>query len=164
VKRAALTLLVFATVPPVIAAPPPSLLRRALSCQLRGDEIPKLMQMLPRQIPEMGAVAQSYAAPSGNFYKLTGPVSALGYSSAEIYIQPARILMLVSGVSAKMVVRKLHLKLAPFSPAARSIRPTATLVSYELHQQGLAGKVLIGCEYADPAALNWLGQPDGERP
>lgn len=163
-KQAALTLLLFAAGSPASAGPPPSLLSRALSCQLRGNEIQNLMETLPRQIPEMGSVARSYAAPSGNLYRLKRPESVLGYSSDEIYVQPARILMLVSGVSASKVARKLHLMFAPFPPAARAITPTATLVSYQLHQEGLAGKVLVGCEYDDPAALNWLDQPGATLP
>ncbi len=131
------------------------LIERALTCRLEPREIAGLMQALPAQIAEMAKPAQQFGAPTGNLYRLAKPVSAFGYASKDVYVTPTRIMLVVSNVKPEAVVKKLKLEPAKLSPASRQVNTTASVVSYELHQEGLVGKVLVGCEYDDQGAATW---------
>jgi len=155
-RTTALFVLIFASLPAM--AQTPALLTRAVSCQLTDAEIPSLPTALNALLPEMRKAKQSFAAPSGALYQLEKPVSALGYTSTKVLIQPARILLVVPEVTAKSVNKKLQLTEEPYSPASRSVRPTVSIVRFQLHQEGLAGNMLIGCEYAQEGAAKWLGE------
>jgi len=135
-----------------------TLLARALSCRLAETEIASLMSAAAAAHPGMKAPVQSLAAPSGNLYRLAAPVSALGYSTADIYVSPGRILMAVSGQTQAAVSARLKLTPEPYGPDERRLEGGRALVAYQLHQSPLADKVLVGCAYDDPAALAWLGQ------
>lgn len=137
-----------------------TLLSRALSCRIDDGETAKLMDALAVEDAGMKSAAQSLAAPSGNLYRLTAPVSALGYSTNEIYISPGRIVMVVSGQPLASISARLQLEPDPYGPAERRIDDAHKVIAYHLSQSPLAGKVLVGCEYADPAALTWLGQDE----
>lgn len=104
----------------------------------------------------MKAAAQTFAAPSGNLYRLATPVSALGYSADAVHVSPGRIVMVVTGASPAAVAARLRLSTEPYGPAERRIDDGRKIIAYQLHQGPLDGKVLVGCEYADPAALAWL--------
>lgn len=134
-----------------------SLLERALSCQVSDSAIATLMPALALEDPGLKTPTQALAAPSGNLYRLARPASALGYSSAEIYVAPGRIAMAVPGQTLSAVSAKLALTPDPYAPAERRLDATHALVAYALHQPPLAGKVLVGCAYDNPAALQWLG-------
>lgn len=135
-------------------------LARALSCRIDDGAIAKLMDALAVEDAGMKSPAQSLAAPSGNLYRLTAPVSALGYSTNEIYVSPGRILMVVSGQPPASVSARLQLEPVPYSPAEQRIDDAHKIIAYQLNQSPLAGKVLVGCAYGDPAALTWLGQDE----
>lgn len=136
-----------------------TLLARALSCRIEDGAITGLMERLAIEDAGMKAPVQSLAAPSGNVYRLATHVSALGYSATEIYVSPSRIAMVVSGQALASVSSGLRLTPDPYGPAERQIDDAHKIIAYELHQDTLAGKVLVGCEYANPAAQAWLA-PD----
>ncbi len=53
-------------------------------------------------------------------------------------------------------IRKLKLEEAPYSPARRSVRPTVSIVAFQLSHKTLQNKLLVGCEYANAAAGSWV--------
>ncbi len=136
-------------------AAPPSLLESALSCKLQQGEISKFMTKIAFIEPGMAMPARSFGAPAGSLYALGAPVTVWGFNSNEIYVTPTRIMLVVSGTALKAVAKKLKLAAVPLSPSSRQITATTQVVSYELHQEGLSGKVLVGCQYDDPAAAAW---------
>ncbi|MFP5391021.1 MAG: hypothetical protein ACLGI6_05675 [Gammaproteobacteria bacterium] len=131
------------------------LLENALSCKLKDSELASLMRELAVQQPAFAKPAKQYGAPSADVYQLPKPVSALGYSSSEIVITPARILLAVPGEPMARAIGKLKLKEEAFSPASRPVRPTVSVVAFQLSHQGLQEKLLVGCEYANPDAAQW---------
>jgi hypothetical protein len=133
----------------------PGLLERALSCKLKDKELPLLMQELSVQHPTLAAPVTQYGAPTADVYQLPTPVSALGYSSAEIVVTPARILLAVPNETPGQATGKLKLQQSPFSPASRMVRPTVSIVAFQLSHKALENKLLVGCEYANPAAAGW---------
>jgi len=133
-----------------------SLLARALSCGIDPVAIPRLLSTLAAEDAGMASAARSFGAPSGNLYRLTAPVGALGYSSDSIYVAPGRIVMVVFGQTPSAVSARLKLESDSHGPAERRIDDARKLIAYELHQEGLSGATLVGCEYADPAAASWL--------
>lgn len=158
---ALVTLMALTAAAPSAARERETLLARALSCRIGDGEIAKLMEGLAAEDAGMRSAAQSLAAPSGNLYRLTAPVGALGYASSEIHISPGRIVMAISGQRLASVSAGLQLAPVAHGPAERRIDGARKIIAYQLHQSALAGKVLVGCEYADPAALGWFAQDDG---
>jgi hypothetical protein len=152
----AVLLTVLALAAPAAARGPETLLARALSCQIDDGAVATLMPALAAKNPGMKSPAQAFAAPSGNLYRLAAPISALGYSTDAIHVSPGRIVMVVSGASPAEVAARLRLAAEPYGPAERRIDDGRKIIAYQLHQGPLEGKVLVGCEYADPAALAWL--------
>jgi hypothetical protein len=138
-----------------------TLLARALSCKIDDGAVATLMDRLAAEDAGMKSPAQAFAAPSGNLYRLKTPVSALGYAADAIYVSPGRIAMVVSGQTPESVGGKLQLTPDAYGPAERPVDDAHKLIAYQLHQGGLDGKVLVGCEYGDPAALAWLGADAG---
>lgn len=133
-----------------------TLLARALSCRIDDAAVATLMNALAAEDAGMKSAVQTFAAPSGNLYRLAAPVSALGYSTDAIHVSPGRIVMVVSGQQPASVAARLRLTSTPYGPAERRIDQGRKIVAYQLHQDGLDGKALVGCEYGDPAALAWL--------
>lgn len=111
---AALTVLTGAL---AIAQEHQGLLERALSCQVGASEIATLMRKGEAEDVGMKRPTQTFAAPSGNLYRLAKPVSALGYSTSEIYVAPGRITMAVSGQALASISAKLKLSADPYGPA-----------------------------------------------
>jgi hypothetical protein len=154
--------MVFATLMSLSLAAPSAalargtLLARALSCRIDDSAVGKLMGALAAEDAGMKSPAQSFAAPSGNLYRLKAPVSVLGYSTDTIYVSPGRIVMVVSGQTPDSVAGRLQLTPDSYGPAERPIDGAHKIIAYQLHQDALAGKVLVGCEYGDPAALAWM--------
>ena len=134
-----------------------SLLARAVSCQVDDGDVATLMGGLAAEDPGMKSATQALAAPSGNLYRLARPVAALGYSTDAIFVSPGRIVIVVSGETLAAVTARLQLEAEPYGPAERRIDETRKIVAYQLSQGALNGKVLVGCEYANPAAAAWLG-------
>ncbi|HWW24481.1 MAG TPA: hypothetical protein VNZ85_01135 [Caulobacter sp.] len=134
-----------------------SLLARAVSCQVDDGDLATLMGALAAEDPGMKSAAQAFAAPSGNLYRLAKPIGALGYSTDAIYVSPGRIAMVVAGQALAAVSARLQLEAEPYGPAERRIDDTRKIVAYQLSQGALNGKVLVGCEYGNPAAAAWLG-------
>lgn len=149
------------TAAPAVAQEHNRLLERALSCRIGAIEIATLMRKSEAEDAGMKRPAQTLAAPSGNLYHLAKPVSALGYSTSEIYVAPGRIAMAISGQTLASVSAKLQLAPDPYGPAERRIDASRAIIAYQLHQAPLTDKVLVGCAYNDPAALGWLGQDSG---
>jgi hypothetical protein len=141
---------------PAAAREPEALLTRALSCHVDDGALGTLMPRLAAENAGMKAAVQSFAAPSGALYRLAAPVGALGYSTDLIHVSPGRIVMVVAGASPAAVTARLRLSAEPYGPAERRIDDGRKIIAYQLHQGPLDGKVLVGCEYADPAALAWL--------
>ena len=154
--RPLILLAALALAAPAAAGEPDALLARALSCQVDDGAVATLMPALAAKNAGMKTPVQAFAAPSGNLYRLAAPVSALGYSTDMIHVSPGRIVMVVSGASPDAVAARLRLSAEPYGPAERRIDDGRKIIAYQLHQGPLDGKVLVGCEYADPAALTWL--------
>lgn len=155
--RPLVLLAALALVVPAAAREPETLLARALSCQVDDGALATLMPALAAENAGMKTPAQTFAAPSGALYRLARPVSALGYSADAVHVLPGRIVMVVAGASPAAVAARLRLSAEPYGPAVRRIDDGHKIIAYQLHQGPLDGKVLVGCEYADPAALAWLG-------
>lgn len=131
------------------------LLVRALSCELTDNELPTLIHDLARQQPAFRKPTARYGAPTANVYQLPSPITAFGYSSSLVVVTPARILLAVQGVSLDLVIDKLELDESPFSPANRAVRPTVSIVAFQLSHKALENKLLVGCEYATSPAVEW---------
>lgn len=136
----------------------PKLLENALSCKLKDSEIPSLMRDLAAQQPALAKPSKQYGAPSADVYQLGAPVSALGYSSAEVVVTPGRILLAVPSEPISKAIGKLKLKEEAYSPASRVVRPTVSIVAFQLSHPTLANKLLVGCEYANEDAAKWVRQ------
>lgn len=132
------------------------LLENALSCKLKDGEMASLMRELAVQQPGFAKPSKQFGAPSANIYQLQKPVSAWGYSSGEVVVTPARILLAVPGQSVSQAVGKLKLKEEEYSPARRQVRPTVNVVAFHLSHKDLENKLLVGCEYANAAAAAWV--------
>lgn len=154
-------LALLASVAPSAAVGGETLLGRALSCQVGDGALATLMDALAGEVSGMKTPAHSLAAPSGNLYRLARPVGALGYAANEVYVSPSRIALVVAGQSLVSVSSQLRLSATPYGPAERPIDAGRKVIAYELHQEPLAGKVLVGCEYSHPAAQAWLAAEDG---
>lgn len=146
---------------PAVAEEAGSLLERAIACELGEAEIATLLERSAAADPGMRKPAQALAAPSGDLYRLTRPIGALGYTASEVFVAPGRIAIAVPGEALEKVAARLRLTPEPFGPAQRGVDDGRTLIAYQLSQAPLAGKVLVGCQYADPAALAWAGRDDG---
>ena len=146
---------------PAAAVAGETLLARAVSCRIDAGAVATLMDKLAAEDAGMKSPAQAFAAPSGNLYRLKAPIAALGYAADAIYVSPGRIAMVVSGQTPDAVAAKLQLTPDAYGPAERAIDDAHKIVAYQLHQGGLDGKVLVGCEYGDPAAVAWMGADAG---
>ena len=134
----------------------PTLLENALSCKLKDSELPSLMRELAVQQPAFAKPAEQVSAPSADIYRLNKPASAFGYASAEVVVTPGRILLALPGASRGKAISTLKLQEADYAPASRVIRPTVSLVAFQLSHQALANKLLVGCEYANADAAGWV--------
>lgn len=132
------------------------LLERALSCKLKDGEMPSLMRELAVQQTAFVKPSKQYGAPSVDIYQLREPVTALGYSSAEVAVTTGRILLAIPSEPMSQAIDKLKLKEEPYSPARREVRPTVSVVAFQLSHKTLEGKLLVGCEYANNDAARWI--------
>lgn len=131
------------------------LLERAIGCGLRDEEVASLVKTLKAKHPDFRKSILQFALPTADVYQLTNALSAFGYTSNQVVITPARILMVLPNETMPGAVRALGLKELPFSPARREVRPTVNIVGVQLSHKELAGKVLLGCEYASPSGASW---------
>ncbi|MBD8566739.1 hypothetical protein IFU01_20985 [Oxalobacteraceae sp. CFBP 8763] len=134
----------------------PTLLETALSCQLKDEQIASLMRDLALQQPAFVKPSQQFGTPSADIYRLPKPVSALGYSSNEVVVTPARVLLAVPAQTVSQAVDKLNLIEEAYSPASREIRPTVSVVAFQLSHKELENKLLVGCQYANNDAAGWI--------
>jgi hypothetical protein len=132
------------------------LLENALACKLKDSEIPSLMRELAVQQPAFAKPSKQYGAPSADIYRLPQAVSALGYASAEVVVTPGRILLAIPGMPMRQAIDKLKLKEEPYSPASAAVRPSVSIVAFQLSHKDLDGKLLVGCEYANNDAARWI--------
>ncbi|TWI60930.1 hypothetical protein IP91_04895 [Pseudoduganella lurida] len=136
----------------------PALLEDALSCKLKDNQVASLMRELATRQPAFAKPATQYGAPAADVYQLNKPASALGYSSAEIVVTPGRILLAVPAESVAKAIAKLKLEEDSYGPASRLVRPTVSIVAFQLTHKSLQNKLLVGCEYASADAAAWIGQ------
>lgn len=134
----------------------PKLLQDALSCKLKDSDLKSLMRELGARQPGLAKPAVQMGAPSADIYRLSQPVSALGYSSNEVVVTPARILLAVPGETLGQATKKLKLAEEAYAPARREVRPTVGVVAFQLSHQALENKVLVGCEYQNADAAAWV--------
>jgi len=153
-KKTITSLLFFCSATALAAESP--LLENALSCKLKDSEIASLIRDLAVQQPAFAKPSKQYGAPSADVYQLREPVTALGYSSAEVVVMPGRILLAVPGRSVDQAIAKLKLKADAYSPASRQVRPSVSIVALQLSSDALANKLLVGCEYASNDAATWI--------
>lgn len=137
------------------AAPAP-LLERALQCKLEDKDLAALMRGLGAADSAMKKPVSQMGAPTVNVYQLAAPVTAFGYTSATVAIMPGRIVLAVDGTTVSAASTKLKLKEDEYGPASRAVRPTVSVVAFKLSSKPLEGKVLVGCEYANPATAAWF--------
>lgn len=130
----------------------------ALSCKLKDSEMPSLMRKLEVQLPAFATPSTQYGAPAADIYQLRKPVSALGYSSSEVVITPGRILLAIPAEPISKAIGKLKLNEEAYAPARRVVRPTVSVVALQLSHQALGDKLLVGCEYANSHAAQWIRQ------
>ena len=131
------------------------ILDRALNCKLADRDLPMLKEELERQMPAFRKPAGVYALPTANSYRLVIPASAFGFTSTEVVLAPGRIVLAVPRRTVEEAASSLNLEEMPYSPAYRTVRPTVSIVAYRLSHPALAGKLLIGCEYANQGAAMW---------
>ncbi|HEY0844644.1 MAG TPA: hypothetical protein VGE12_04725 [Noviherbaspirillum sp.] len=131
------------------------LLERAIGCGVRDEEVASLVKTLKAKHPDFKKSVLQYALPTADVYQLTNPLSAFGYASSQVVITPARILMVLPNETMSSAVQTLGLRELPFSPARREIRPTVNIVAFQLSHKELAGKLLLGCEYASQSGASW---------
>ena len=135
-------------------------LELALSCQASQPELATLMMRITHERAGKIRLVQQYALPTGDLLRLDAPVHALGSMTREIYVQPGRIAMVVDDPLAA-ITQRLQLETSPFSPASKPAGEGRAIVAWQMSQKGPDGKSLMGCEYQDPAAANWLDQVEG---
>jgi len=134
------------------------LLENALSCKLKDNEMSSLMRELASRQPDFAKPAAQFGAPSADVYRLQKPVTAFGYSASEVVVTPGRILLAVPGEPVARAIGKLKLTAEEYAPASRVVRPTVSVVAFQLSHQPLQNKLLVGCEYANADAAAWVKQ------
>lgn len=132
------------------------LIRRAVNCELREQELASFAKDLANSAPEFKEPSQQYGAPSADVYQLASPVASYGFSATQVVVTPARVLIAVSGKNVQDAVKALALEESRFAPASRAIRPNVSVVAFQMSHEAIRGKLLVGCEYASPAAAKWL--------
>lgn len=137
------------------AAPAP-LIERALQCKLADKDLASLMRDLAAADSAMKKPATQIGAPTVDLYQLTAPVTAFGYTSSTVAVMPGRIALAVDGATVSSASAKLKLTEDAYGPSSRVVRPTVSVVAFQLSPKALAGKLLVGCEYANPATANWV--------
>lgn len=133
----------------------PSLVERAVTCQLKDAELAGLMSNLKAGTPGFAKAAAEGAAPSYSLYKLPAAVAMNAYRGKEVVVMPATIMLAVDGKSVADAVKALKLEPSEFAPASRTVRPTVEIVAMQL--SSFPNKVLVGCRYSNSAAAGWVG-------
>ena len=107
---------------PVRAEPADALLARALTCDLRNDELASLTEALEQADPGFKAPAHRYALPTYNLYRTSHPITAYGHSSDEIVMQPGRVVMLIPLKERAAVEQTLRLENpSEYLPSSRDV-------------------------------------------
>jgi hypothetical protein len=132
------------------------LLQRALTCKLQDNELSSLLQDLAKTRTDFKKPTFLYALPSIDVYQLDSAISANGYTSSQVVVAPARVLMAVPGKALKEVIATLRLEESSFFPARRVVRPTVSIIAFRLSHAEIERTILVGCEYANPEAGQWL--------
>ncbi|RYE75311.1 MAG: hypothetical protein EOO80_15400 [Oxalobacteraceae bacterium] len=125
------------------------LLAEALTCRVPYERYASLMRNLKRDLPEDFSQAyRQYSDPPMDLYRLASPISAWGIQGDSILIASNRVMMAVDG-SLEEVTRKLEhaLEQSSQSPLSGALDDQHALVIFDATQPGLAGMVLLGCEY-----------------
>ena len=136
-----------------------SLLVHALTCELSSGEVKNLPANLKASVPGFAAPEKEFVLPSMDFYSLEKPISAFGYTSSEVLVQPGRILLAISGTNLDAVIKSQELTAADMDilPALKQVGPNMAIVAFRSGQEDLASKVLLGCEYQMPEAAWPIG-------
>ena len=111
------------------------------------------------QQPGLASPVARYALPAANGLHLSSPVTAFGYSSNDFVIVQARILLAVPGETLSQAIAKLNLEEAPLFRASRVVRPTVSIVAYQLPHKAIEDKLLVGCQYANVAVAGLRHRP-----
>jgi hypothetical protein len=106
------------------------LLQRALTCKLQDNELSSLLQDLAKTRTDFKKPTFLYALTSVDVYQLDSAISANGYTSSQVVVAPARVLMVVPGKALKEVIATLRLEESSFSPARRVVRPTVSIIAF----------------------------------
>lgn len=133
-----------------------TLLERAINCELQDEELKNLIQTIAVHQSEFKKPALELAAPSVNLYELEKPITVFGFTAETIAVMPGRVMLAVSGTNKNNVTKKLNLIEEEYSPSSKTVRPTVSVVAFNLSHSALQGKTLVGCEYASPAAASWI--------
>ena len=136
------------------------LIERALQCKLADKDLAPMMRNLAAANPGMKKPTLQNGAPTFDLYQLSAPVEAFGYKSTTIVVMPGKIMLAVSGATFSQASASLKLEASSDSPASRVVRPTVSVVAFQLSARPVDGKLLVGCEYANPDAAAWVA-PDG---
>jgi hypothetical protein len=137
-------------------AAPATLLERALECKLADKDLASLMRELGAADGAMKKPATQIGAPTVDLYQLAAPVTAFGHSASTVAVMPGRILLAIDGATMDAASAKLKLKEESYGPSSREVRPTVSVVAFQLSAKPLAGKLLLGCQYGNPATATWV--------
>ncbi len=135
---------------------PVSAFLQALTCEVPDNELAQLPQTLARADKGMIKPSQRFSLPSFNLYATRTDVTAFGYTSRQLVLQPGRILMVLPVTERAKVESMLGLTTERFAPSSKEAGPNRSIVAYEL--SSLPGKLLLGCQYGVPAASAWGGE------
>ena len=137
-------------------AAPPSLLERALECKLADKDLASMMRDLGAAEVAMKKPATRIGVPTVDLYQLAAPVTAHGHSSSTVAVMPGRIVLAVDGATVSAASTKLKLQEDSYGPSSREVRPNVSVVAFQLSAKPLAGKLLLGCQYGNPATATWV--------
>lgn len=150
-------------------------LERALACELPDSTLPNLMSTLRAQRSEFDRPLFALGAPAFLVFQMRQPASALGYSGNRVVVFGGRVLLVLPTTDLELVARQLSLKRvhseatseggSALAQYARPVRPGAGVFAARSSHVELGGAVLVGCDYAQTSAHEWLGGHNaGARP
>ena len=132
---------------------PASLFLQALTCDVPDEQLATLPETLAAADRGMAKAVKRSALPSYNLYTTRGDVTAFGYTSRQVVLQPGRILMLVPVAQRARVESMLGLTPDKYSPSSKDAGAHRSIVAYQL--SSLPESLLVGCQCDLPTAASW---------